>query len=114
MIGNSLFFCLYSNINAGDLIFSALNSLINQTFKDFEIIIVDNNSNNEILKFFDDYEEIEEFNFNTKRRWTLYKNFRSYKKSIFKYLNQINPLAIVSCSDMATQPLSPIITSLQM
>lgn len=63
-----------------------------------------NNKNldkNEILKLFDDYEEIEEFNFNAKRRWTLYKNYRHYKKSIFKCLNHINPLAIVSCSDMA-------------
>lgn len=54
--------------NAGNLIFSALNSLINQTFTDFEIVIVDNNSND------GSYERVKNYLEKTKLRYYIYKN----------------------------------------
>jgi glycosyltransferase involved in cell wall biosynthesis len=54
--------------NAGDLIFSALNSLINQTFTDFEIVIVDNNSND------GSYERVRNYLEKTKLSYFIYKN----------------------------------------
>ena len=38
------FSVLIVNYNAGELLQSAINSLKNQTFKDFELVLVDNNS----------------------------------------------------------------------
>ena len=38
------FSVLIVNYNAGDLLQSAINSLKNQTFRDFELVIVDNDS----------------------------------------------------------------------
>ena len=59
-----------------------------------------------ILSIFDRYDKIQEFPFETskvKSKWEKIKKlkvFREYKTFFRKYLNEIKPSAVISCSDM--------------
>ena len=68
MIDNPLVTCAFSTYNAENSIISALKSAINQTYKNKEIVIVDDCSKDETVK------KIKEFNLKIKENLIIYEN----------------------------------------
>jgi hypothetical protein len=55
----------------------------------------------QFLKYFDDFQQVDSINFDRKSKGENLRIFKKYKKLLTSSFNKINPLAVVSCSDMS-------------
>ncbi|MFW9938374.1 MAG: hypothetical protein ACFFD5_12055 [Candidatus Thorarchaeota archaeon] len=89
------FFAITPHIKDYHKVFLNVRDPMSQRYSNEEINQV------EFLKYFDDFQQVDSINFDRKSKRENLRIYRKYKKLLTDSFNKINPLAVVSCSDMS-------------